>query len=121
MACVKHYEKRSISQYRTIDPDTSEEIFWYLISDTDSGSVSYITTSRPVTSFTNVVWNNSQTKPTELENVTPEETIEADVDVDAVEADATDATTDNDATSDSNDTSDAGSDSGGDGGGDGGE
>lgn len=118
-SCVKQTEKHKISKYVTIDPETSEEIFWYLIADTDSGSVSYATSSRPITNFANVTWTNSSTKPTQLANEEPEETVEADVDTESVDAESTD--TDSSDSSSGDTSSDSSSDSGGDsGGGDGG-
>ncbi len=118
LACVRETNKHNISKYVTIDPATSEEIFWYLIEDINSSSISYVTSPKPITNFSNVNWTNSPTKPPELANEEPEETIEAEIDTDAdAEAEGVDSDSDS-AASDGG--SDAGGDSGGDGGGDGG-
>lgn len=113
-------KKNTITEYITVDPETAADIYWYLIEDAGSNSVSYVTSPKPLTSFTNLNWTTSSTKPQELVNEEPEAEIEAEIDTE-VNAEATEGDTDTAGDTDGDGSSDSGSDAGGDsGGGDGG-
>lgn len=72
----KEPRKCKIQQYQTGSDATNDLLFWYLIMNNQTHSYYYYSSPTPVSNFSSVSWSQTNTIPTQLDNLQPVSEIE---------------------------------------------
>lgn len=71
-----HSQHCKIQQYQTGSDATNDLLFWYLIMNNQTHTYYYYSSPTPITNFSSISWSQSNTMPTELDNMQPTAEIE---------------------------------------------